>query len=98
MSEYTQGVCEDGAAILKDGKPLTIEEILAELRTERPDVAAMVNRFLCWRLPKNFNPDAGISFNRAQMEALPEHCWPVGTNLFDANQAKAMIEHIVGVE
>ncbi|MGP9696184.1 hypothetical protein ACT3UG_01095 [Halomonas sp. AOP27-A1-34] len=32
MSEYTQGVCHDGAAILKDGKPLTIEQILEGLR------------------------------------------------------------------
>ena len=32
MSEYTQGVCQDGAAILRDGKPLTIEEILDGLR------------------------------------------------------------------
>lgn len=30
--EYSQGVCKDGAAILKDGQPMTIEEILAELR------------------------------------------------------------------
>lgn len=32
MSEYTQGVCHDGAAILKDGQPLTIEQILEALR------------------------------------------------------------------
>lgn len=32
MSDYTQGVCEDGAAILKDGLPMTIEHILTELR------------------------------------------------------------------
>lgn len=32
MSDYTQGVCHDGAAILKDGMPLTIEEILEVLR------------------------------------------------------------------
>ena len=31
MSEYSQGVCQDGAAILKDGQMVTIEEILAEL-------------------------------------------------------------------
>lgn len=30
--EYSQGVCEDGAAILCDGQPLTIEEILQGLR------------------------------------------------------------------
>jgi len=29
---FTQGVCSDGAAILKDGVAMTIEEILAELR------------------------------------------------------------------
>jgi chromosome segregation and condensation protein ScpB len=32
MPEFTQGVCEDGAAILMDGDPLTIEEILERLR------------------------------------------------------------------
>ncbi|SEG13892.1 hypothetical protein [Marinobacterium lutimaris] len=33
MSEYTQGICQDGAAILRDGQPMTIEEILAALRS-----------------------------------------------------------------
>lgn len=32
MSEYTQGVAGDGVAILKDGQPMTIEQILEELR------------------------------------------------------------------
>ena len=30
--EFTQGVCEDGAAVLMDGQPLTIEQILELLR------------------------------------------------------------------
>lgn len=30
--EYTQGICQDGAAILKNGVPMAIEEILHELR------------------------------------------------------------------
>lgn len=30
--EYTQGVCQDGAAILKDGQPMTVEQIVEELR------------------------------------------------------------------
>ncbi len=30
--EYTQGCCDDGAAILANGKMLTIEQILEELR------------------------------------------------------------------
>ena len=40
--EYTQGVCADGAAILEDGKMLTIEEVMERLRTplapQVPDV------------------------------------------------------------
>lgn len=33
---YTQGVCEDGAAILKDGVMMTIEEILDALSKMQP--------------------------------------------------------------
>jgi recombinational DNA repair protein (RecF pathway) len=43
--EYTQGICSDGAAILKDGVMMTIEEILATLNnaTAPPQVTdAMV--------------------------------------------------------
>jgi hypothetical protein len=32
MCEYSQGVCHDGAAILRDGQPMTVEEIIGELR------------------------------------------------------------------
>ena len=32
MHDYSQGICADGAAILKDGQPMTIEQILYELR------------------------------------------------------------------
>lgn len=32
MREYSQGVCHDGAAILCNGEPMTIEEILGRLR------------------------------------------------------------------
>lgn len=32
LSDFSQGVCEDGAAILKDGEQMTIEQILFELR------------------------------------------------------------------
>ena len=31
MIKYTEGVCEDGAAILKNGKPMTISELLEDL-------------------------------------------------------------------
>lgn len=52
----------------------------------------MVDRFLGWKLPADFKPDAGISYT-------PTHgAWssPVsGTNLFDADQARAMVLHMV---
>ena len=32
IPDFSQGVCADGASILMDGKPLTIEEILTRLR------------------------------------------------------------------
>lgn len=50
---------------------------------------AMVGRFLGWKLPKDFAPDAGISFNEGAW-------WPSGTNLLHAGQAKEMLEHVVG--
>jgi hypothetical protein len=57
----------------------------------------MVNRFLAWRLPENFNPDGGISFKRTFNEhtAHPMKHEPVGTNLLDYTQAEAMIRHLI---
>lgn len=57
----------------------------------------MVNRFLNWKLPANFNPDAGISFKAEFNENTP---WPmkhepVGTNLLDATQAEAMVRYMI---
>lgn len=51
----------------------------------------MADRFLGWRLPKNFNPDCGISFDRKYQD---DHS-PTGTNLLDATQAEAMVRHMV---
>jgi hypothetical protein len=57
----------------------------------------MVSRFLGWRLPKDFNPDAGISFKAEFNEhtAYPMKHDPTGTNLFDGEQAEAMVRHMV---
>jgi hypothetical protein len=52
----------------------------------------MIARFLSWKLPKNFSPDAGISFEE-QTDAARHPC---GTNLFDAEQAKMMILDMLG--
>ena len=65
----------------------------------------MTERFLAWRLPENFSPDAGISFKAefndspAAMKILgisePMRHQPVGTNLLDYTQAEAMIRHLL---
>lgn len=56
----------------------------------------MVHRFLGWKLPENFSPDAGISFvpEYPGMTGPMKHN-PSGTNLFDANQAEAMIRYML---
>lgn len=57
----------------------------------------MVSRFLGWKLPANFCPDAGISFKAAFLEHTvhPMKHEPSGTNLFDATQADAMVRYMV---
>jgi hypothetical protein len=60
-------------------------------------VKHMVDRFLGWKLPANFNPDNGIIFDPIankghQFESRRE---PVGTNLFDAGQAEAMVRYMI---
>jgi hypothetical protein len=57
----------------------------------------MVSRFLQWKLPENFAPDGGVSFQRVFNENTPwpRKAEPVGTNLFDANQAEAMVRHML---
>lgn len=54
----------------------------------------MVDRFLGWKLPENFTPDAGISFKKTFNDhtAHPMKHEPSGTNLFDATQADALYE------
>jgi hypothetical protein len=62
----------------------------------------MVQRFLQWKLPENFHPDAGISFEpfynvewNAKQGRPPSRNEPSGTNLFGADQAEAMVRHMI---
>jgi hypothetical protein len=57
----------------------------------------MVDRFLSWKLPANFNPDGGISFEPIAGKDGPHpfHREPQGTNLLDATQAAAMVRHML---
>ena len=62
------------------------------MMTEK-QVQYLVNRFLAWRLPASFAPDAGISYIRPDYpESYPG---PTGTNLFSAEQAELMVRHMV---
>lgn len=81
-----------------------VDELLTLLhRTEDEKIALrievtdeMVTRFLWWRLPDDFQPDGGITFNRfVGCQPRPPEWWPVGTNLLTAVQAKAMLQHVL---
>lgn len=69
----------------------TLEQSMTDART-----AYMAQRFLGWKLPDDFNPDGGVSFDRQWNGApRPAHVWPVGTNLFTATQAEAMVAYML---
>src|SRR5688500_16250428 len=67
-----------------------------------PIIKHMVDRFLTWKLPEDFHPDGGISFEpefnaeyMAQQGEPPMRHEPVGTNLLTAIQAEAMVRYIL---
>lgn len=82
---YPISLVRDLAAALRKSHPSAPEQATEE----------MVTRFLGWKLPKDFNPDAGVSFVPPRDEW--PHSWPIGTNLLNADQARAMLEHVLGV-
>jgi len=60
-----------------------------------PDIKALVDRFLGWKLPEDFYPDCYITFDRKGASGHPLS-WPIGTNLLTAEQAKEMFLHCLG--
>jgi hypothetical protein len=52
----------------------------------------IIQRFLNWKLPKDFGPDAGITFKTDNAYEGPH--WPVGTNLLTYDQVEAMLRDI----
>lgn len=65
-------------------------------------IGTLVDRFLAWKLPEDFHPDAGISFQpyfnvewNAKHGRPPQRNEPIGTNLLTADQARAMLEHVL---
>lgn len=59
---------------------MTIQEVIKKA----------TNRFLGWKLPKDFNPDGGITYKQ-----LYPDFEPIGTHLFTANQAEEMLRFIL---
>ena len=70
----------------KENTPMTDEQI-----------KHMVDRFLQWKLPADFNPDGGVTFDPISSKGTPYERVrePVGTNLLSATQAEAMVRHMV---
>lgn len=57
----------------------------------------MVDRFLLWELPDNFNPDCGVTFRPIGNEGTPFEYRrkPCGTNILNATEARAMVTHML---
>jgi hypothetical protein len=84
-----KGVEQDRAGLLDDVRKGD-EMLMAWFKASPSE--EMVNRFLSWPLPKDFGPDCGITFTPLNHP----NCWPIGTNLFTADQARQMLEHVLG--
>jgi hypothetical protein len=65
--------------------------------TTEVQIKHMVQRFLGWKLPEQFKPDNGISFDPIMNKghSFESKREPSGTNLFDASQAEAMIRYLI---
>lgn len=65
-------------------------------------IKKMVDRFLSWDLPEDFNPDGGVKFDAYEyqkMDLNSNHVHkPTGTNLFTARQATDMVRHILDLD
>lgn len=66
-------------------------------KTQSKALETLSNRLLSWPLPDNFNPDGGITFEPIGNKGTPHEYkrHPVGTNLFDATQARGLIEYLL---
>lgn len=76
------------------------EPPLTNKGVEIADINTMVQRFLQWKLPEDFHPDGGISFEKTFRGANGKEFRhePVGTNLFTSTQARAMVKYMLGIK
>lgn len=71
---------------------------MAHIPLSDAQIKHMVERFLAWKLPEDFNPDGGISFTRWHSQHGPfgpQKNEPVGTNVLDYGQAEGMVRHML---
>ena len=77
----------------------TAEKIVKQLAGERDmkeeQIEYMTTRFLNWKLPEKFRPDAGVTFTPLSYQDYEKGQWLSGTNLFDYTQAKMMVRHML---
>jgi hypothetical protein len=97
-------LCADGSSgrtLARAALAAALPHLAAGRATAAPSDAAqikhMVERFLRWKLPENYRPDGGISFERDYNQDTP---WPAkhepsGTNLFNYGQATEMVRFMV---
>ena len=70
---------------------------LREGLASEDQIKRMVDHFLSWKLPENFRPDGGISFQKIGNEGTTHEYTrePTGTNLLDATQADALMRYLI---
>lgn len=88
----------DSLPPLRDGDKLyTLPGAQAQPAPDAPDdvIEQAVNRFLSWKLPKDFHPDGGVAFIPTKGRGYDSPHWPIGTNLFNAEQAREMLRYVL---
>lgn len=84
-------VCKDNVYSPEDTGTIGRPVVFAPVAVQPVVTDEMVTRFLGWHLPQDFAPGAGISF-KPSPDPL---CWPVGTDLLNDPQARAMLEYVL---
>jgi hypothetical protein len=90
---------EEASLYVYGSQSLVIDEIAKDqsapaLKHEEQLINRMVDRFLGWKLPQDFVPDCGISFDgRKDDEFNKNKTWPIGTNLLTADQVREMFAY-----
>jgi hypothetical protein len=75
MSIYSEGICSDGAVILKDGAPMPISDVIAQLNNPIPAAPAVPDEYQIIAIFKRagFNIELGVTYSaKGQIAQLIE--------------------------